>query len=158
MRNCLTLSSMATLMNSLVLSRVDYCISCHSGLPSCRLMRLQRILNTAARVVYRSRRYCHVSPLLKELGWLPIQGRIEKRICILTFNSLQGSAPMYLSSTIKLASQNPNRRRLRSANTRTLVTPSTRGPTIGGRAFPVIASKMWNNLPPEIRLIDSLGS
>ena len=37
------------------------------GLPAYQIDRLQSVLNAAARLVYSSRRYDHVTPLLREL-------------------------------------------------------------------------------------------
>jgi len=43
------------------------------------------------------------------------------------------------------------RRHLRSANTVSLVVPSTRRTTLGDRAFPAAAARAWNDLPSTIR-------
>jgi len=52
---------------SLVLSRLDYGSATLVGLPAYQIDRLQCVLNAAARLVYSSRRYDHVTPLLREL-------------------------------------------------------------------------------------------
>ena len=48
----------------------------------------------------------------------------------------------------------PHRRRLRSASTEQLDLdlPNCRRSTIGGRAFPVAGTKVWNGLPSDVRL------
>jgi len=46
----------------------------------------------AARLVYKARRSCHVSPLLRELRWLPIEKRIEEKIFTVTFKARNGIA------------------------------------------------------------------
>ena len=46
------------------------------GLPQEQLNRLQRIQNIAARVVTRSKKPCHITPILKDLHWLPVRYRI----------------------------------------------------------------------------------
>jgi len=50
------------------------------------------------------------------------------------------------------------RRHLRSADTTTLLVPSTRPVTLGDRAFPVAAARTWNSLPAQIRAASSLLS
>ena len=51
------------------------CHTGHAGLPAVQLDRLQSVLNAAARLIYRRRKFDHVSPLLKELHWLPVPER-----------------------------------------------------------------------------------
>jgi len=50
----------------------------------------------------------------------------------------------------------PHRRRLRSASTEQLDVPTCRRSTIGGRAFPVAGTKVWNGLPSEVTSASSL--
>ena len=46
------------------------------GLPQHLISRLQSIQNTATRVVTRTRKYDHITPVLKQLHWLPVRYRI----------------------------------------------------------------------------------
>jgi len=65
------------LCSSLVISRLDYCNAVLTGLPKCSLRPLQLALDMAARLVFKARRSCHVSAILKQLPVLPIEKRIE---------------------------------------------------------------------------------
>ena len=65
------------LIYAFVLSRIDYCIAILAGLPSALLDRLQRVINSAARLVLRVRRRDHMTRHLKYLSWLPIAKRID---------------------------------------------------------------------------------
>ena len=107
-RRSLTRSSAALLVSSLVLSRVDYCIAVHVGLPSTTLSRLQRVLHASARLVFRANPYDHVTPLLAKLGWLPIQERIKSRLGTITFQCRQGLAPAYLTSELTALTSLPD--------------------------------------------------
>ena len=62
-----------------------------------------------------------------------------------------------LPTSLRLTNNNM-RRRLRSASTSTLVVPPTRHSTIGDRAFPAAASRVWNSLPSSITLSTSLSA
>ena len=69
-RCCVLTQSVLSLVVSLVLSRLDYGSTTLVGLPAYQIDRLQSVLNAAAWLVYSSRRYDHVTPLLRELHWL----------------------------------------------------------------------------------------
>ena len=64
------------LVNSLVISRLDYCNSLLYDIPKYQRDKLQRIQNTAARMITGARSSDHITPLLKSLRWLPVEARI----------------------------------------------------------------------------------
>ena len=80
---------------SLVTSRLDYCHGLLCGITDELLCRLQKVQNNAARVVSGSKKYDHITPVLKDLHWLPIRKRIEFKILLLTFKCMQRCAPLY---------------------------------------------------------------
>ena len=65
------------------------------------LKRLQSVLNSAARLIHLTSRYKHVTPLLIQLHWLPIEQRITFKIAVITFKALHGAAPSYITDLIK---------------------------------------------------------
>ena len=55
----------ASLVNALVISRLDHCNSLLIGLPHYELQKLQKVFNTAARIVTtRTRPDAHITPVL----------------------------------------------------------------------------------------------
>ena len=90
------------LMVSLVLSKMDYCNSLLSGAPKSLINKLQRVQNCAAKVCLNKRKYDSVTPLLKELHWLPVQARIDYKIATLCHKFFLGSLPPYLSNLLTL--------------------------------------------------------
>ena len=112
-------------------------------------------LHAAARLTTEARRYDSISPILRGLNWLPIRGRIERRIWLLVMSCLRGEAPSYLVETIKDCSTLTARSCLRSASTRCLFRPASKRPNLGGRSFYVNAPQLWNSLPESLRVEDS---
>ena len=73
----LNMDSIKKLVSAFVLSRLDYCNSLFAGLSNDKITKLQRIQNTAARLVLKQPKRHHISPLLKDLHWLSIKARID---------------------------------------------------------------------------------
>jgi len=68
----------------LVHSRLDYCNVVFAGLPACDVQRQQSVLNTAVRLVAGSSRRDHVTSLLCDRHWLPVEQRVEYKLCSLS--------------------------------------------------------------------------
>ena len=97
-RRSLPLSAAKTVVNSFIMSRVDYCNGLLAGITQKQADRLQPILNACARIIYGAGRYDHVTPLLRDkLHWLRFAQRVEYKLCLLVFKALHGLAPGYLS-------------------------------------------------------------
>ena len=144
------LSDRATscLVNSLITSRLDFCNSALAGITSDQLNRLQRVQNSAARLVVKKRKYDHVTPILKELHWLPIDYRIKFKLCVLAYRHFEGTLPAYLSSV--LCTYRPPRT-LRSGSQKTLKIPKVDLKSAGERSFRFQCPTVWNSLPNSIR-------
>ena len=80
-----------------MLSHLDYCNSLLVGLPQYLIKRLQGVQNAAARSILRTPRSEHISPLLQNLHWLPVDSRTLHKVAALCHSSLFGSGPQYLS-------------------------------------------------------------
>ena len=73
------------LVHAFVTSRLDYCNGLLYGFPKYHISKLQRVQNTAARLITNTRKYDHISPALYNLHWLPVFYRIYFKILIVTF-------------------------------------------------------------------------
>ena len=62
-----------TIIKSLVFSKMFYCSSVWSNTSVTNINKLQAIQNFAARIVTRSRKFDHITPILKQLRWVPVK-------------------------------------------------------------------------------------
>ena len=76
-RRLLTPPCAKTLIHAYITSRLDYCNGLLYGFPAQQLNRVQSILNTAARLVTMTRKFVHITPILRELHWLPVCYRVQ---------------------------------------------------------------------------------
>ena len=77
---------------TLISSHLDYCNSVLAGLPDLEFHKLQSIQNSAALLITLTKKYDHVTPVLRELHWLPVKQRILLKILTLTFKALHNQA------------------------------------------------------------------
>lgn len=59
--------------------------------------KLQKVPNTASRIIFSTPRRDHVTPVLHRLHWLPVHIRKQHRISFLSSSSSSGSSPKYSS-------------------------------------------------------------
>jgi hypothetical protein len=145
----------ARLVTARVTSRLDYCNSVLAGLPAEQLNRLQRIQNNAARLVLKKGKRDHVTPLLKQLHWLPVKLRCQYKIAILAYRHFEGTLPAYLSASLCIYQPS---RSLRSSNEKLLKVPKCNTKSFGERSFSFVAPTVWNALPAGLRNAPTLTS
>ena len=116
-RACLSQCATETLVNSLVTSRLDYVNALLYGVSSDKLKKLQSVQHSAARLIFKKKKREHITPLLKELHWLPVEYRVSFKINLLTFKAIHGEAPLYLQEIVQPYQP---ARQLRSATQRNL--------------------------------------
>ena len=137
-------------VHALVISRLDTHNAVLYGLPDKTLAPMQRVLNSAARVVCRRSRFDRITPLLRELHWLPVRARVNYKILTLAHKVVNGGGPGYLSSFLQ-----PTVGRTRSTTFRSLQAKRTRT-KFGDRSFSACAPRLWNNLPLSLRALPEL--
>ncbi|KAI5627807.1 hypothetical protein C0J50_8354, partial [Silurus asotus] len=128
LRKMLSISDAEKLVHVFMTSRIDYCNALLGGCPASLINKLRLVQNVAARVLTRSRKYDHITPILSSLHWLPVN--------LLTRYNLP--------------------RALRSQNSGLLVVPRIPKSTKGGRSFSHLAPKLWNSLPDSVWESDTL--
>ena len=155
-RKYLSDEATAKLVTSLILSRLHYCNALLSGMSASSLSCLQRIQNTAARLVLKKKKFDHVSPLLRSLHWLPVADRVEYKLNTLCYKSIHQTAPSYLCDNI--STYTPARTLRSSSDPLSLQIPRYKLPTVGRRSFAVSGPTSWNKLPLSLRQRPTLSA
>ena len=124
-RRSLTEEAAKTMVHAFIASRIDYCNSILHGMSATHMRPLQNVLNAAARLVLRKRKFDHITAAARnQLHWLPIAQRVEFKVCLFVSKCLRNSAPTYLVEMCVPVSTKTYRSHLRSAAHGDLVAPS----------------------------------
>ena len=149
-RKYLDQSSTHKLVQSNVISRLDYCNSIYVNLPYVTLKKIQTVFNRAARLITGTPYRSHITPVLIDLHWLPVKARIEFKICVLTYKALMKNRPRYIYE--KLTRYETGH----IMNTRVAVDPERLleprcNLEMGARMFSYSAPRIYNKLPLYVR-------
>ena len=76
-RRSVTADVTKTLVKAFITCRVDYCNSVFNNISAVGILPLQRIINAAARVIVRKRKYDHITASIRDdLHWLPVRQQV----------------------------------------------------------------------------------
>ena len=141
-------------MNAIITSRIDYFNALLYGTYGKNLVKLQRLQNVAAKIIVGGSKYEHVTPILRELHWLPVESRIHFKIMVLVHRAVNDTGPVHLQELVNM--YRPGRS-LHSQSDMLLTRPRTRS-RAGDPTFVSAAADLWNTLPLNLRLIEDIGS
>ena len=131
---------MKLVVNSMVLSCLDYCNGLYFGIAEKHLKQLQILQNSAAKLITGKRKFDHVGDDLVSLHWLHVKKRIIFKIALLAYKAVNGFAPVYLQDMFRYSHH---------GHALKLITPSVRS-RYGKRSFSYVGPKIYNNLPTYI--------
>jgi len=117
-RQSLSVENAKTLVHALMASRIDFCNNILYRVAAVHLRPLQSVLNAAARLVLKLRKFHCVSissMIRNELHWLPVHKQIVYKLCLVVFKCQNEQAPSYLSLLCLPLSAVTTRRHLRAA-------------------------------------------
>ena len=151
-RKFLTTDACEKLIHAFVTSKLDYCNSLLVNIPKCDIAKLQKVQNVAARIVTKTDKFEHITPVIMELHWLPVALRIIYKLLLLTYKCLHDEGPSYLKDLVTYY-QPPVC--LRSSNQKLLRSRKYKLETYGKRGFCYAAPMYWNTIPYGIRAAQS---
>ena len=102
-----------------------------------------------------ARKFGHISPVSRELHWLPVGHRITDKVATVVCNCIHGLAPPYLTDDCVPVSTMSGRH-LGFADSRCLVVLRTEQCSVHVRNFAIASAVVWNNLPANLNLLLSL--
>ena len=92
MSRYLPMATKEGVVNAIITPRLDYCNSLLYGSSVSNIARLQRIHNSAARLMLCRPQSDSAMPLLCIFHWLPVPQRIEFKL-VFTYKAVHGDAP-----------------------------------------------------------------
>ena len=111
----------------------------------------------SARLITNTPRFCHITPVLCQLHWLPIGVRIKFKVILITFKAIHGLVPYYIQSLIKVKEKSSYNLRSNDELQLLLAPPTFKSiKTLGDRALQLAAPTLWNKLPSALRMETSL--
>ena len=141
-------------VQSLVLSLINYCISIWGGTCKTLLHNVQKLQNFAAKVaIGGARKYDHATPFIKELKWLTINDKYIFEKCTTVYKAVHGLYPDWyikfptVSERAASITRQENNLHIPRAKTDS-----------GARATTICGPRFWNNLPHYTRSSLSLHS
>ena len=100
-RRCLSHDVAEKIIHAFVTSQPDYSNGLLFGMSAASLRKLQRVQNTAVHILTGSRKYDHITPVLRQFHWLPVEYRVQYKILLVTYRALQGQAPSYIKDLLQ---------------------------------------------------------
>ncbi len=140
-------------LQSLVLSIINYDIIIWGNTSQTQLQRVKKIQNFAAKVALGGTTFDHVKPYLRELKWLKIKDKYSYELTLNIYNIITKNVPSWLFFL-------PTTREMCAVNTRQqhqLRVPKT-NICIAERSLLVSGPKLWNSLPNNLRNKTSAGT
>ena len=149
-KHILDRQTLITMFDALVFSKLYYCSSVWANTSKKNLEKLQRVQNFAARIITGTKKHEHISPVLRELNWLPVHLTVQYRDTVMAFKCMKGLAPSYLCEKFRKRSEVRSRA---TRNNNMLNVPFFKSAS-GQRTF---ATKLWNAMSDDMKNYDHIG-
>ena len=153
-KHALNFDLLVIIINALVFSKLYYCSSVWSNTSASNMQKLQLVQNFAARIISGATKFEHITPSLKNMGWLPVKKQVYLRDAIFAFKCMTGCAPTYLMSQCAIGRQISDRI---TRNSQQLNIPLFKTAT-GRRSFHYRIVNLWNSLDKDLKLCEDFAN
>ena len=156
-RNALSRRSAEKLVHAFVTTNIDNGNALLYGIKKEDSIKIQRVLNTGARTIFKKCKYDPVTQLLRELHWLPVEKRIDYKILMMAFKAQnEPDYPIYMKDMLtSQMSVHTSTRSMRPQQKFRLLNPKTKMKS-GERAYSKAAPQLWNILHHGVRASDTV--
>ena len=137
--------------SSCIQPHLDYTCTVWGNSNKNNIHQVQRLQNTAARIIHKNYDYINVRglDLVKNLGWQTFTERVDYLTASLMFKSIHGKAPFYLQDNIDMMCD------VISYNSRSKYTMDVMVPSYNKEqfksSFKYNGAVTWNKLPNEVK-------
>ena len=172
-RKYLSHQATETHIYAFIFSHIDYCNGLLNGVPKYQIHKLQRIQNIAGRLVNKLPKFSHVTPLLMDLHWLPVEYHIKYKLLLFTYKGIHQMTPQYINEMFTRKSTQYRSQLSSVARGIVFVNGNVSGDivfddiiylsvlrtnsvTFEQRSLAVAGPQLWNSLPIDIKMENSL--
>lgn len=135
--------------NSYILPIIDYGCLIWGRCTKINILRILKLQKRAARIILKADIMTPSNIMFKELNWLTFPQRVQYHSNTMVYKALNELAPEYISD-IFIKVSDSHTRTLRSTDNDLLRIPSSKT-NFFENSFTISASKLWNQLPLDIR-------
>lgn len=145
----LTTSMKRHLVKSLIVPKILYCSQIFTGMPITQWNVLKVCFNACVRYVFNLSLRTSVSPYVQDVLGCSLKQLAEFRACIFIHQLIAKQTPSYLAEILFFP---------RFQRHKMLCLPLTTGQKSASNPFFVAAPRLWNQLEPNLRRIESLST
>ena len=147
-KKCLQQGHLENLVHAVVSNRLDYCNILFMNINKDNIYKLQKLQNSAAKLILGKKRCDSATAALKQLHWLNVEARIMFKVLLLVHKVLRGKCSKTISLRYKGFNGRPD-------DYLKLQTPTFKT-VYGTRVFEYYATRLWNELPIALREEDDV--
>ena len=144
-RNILSIEDTECLVHAVISNKLDYCNSLYYGISKKNIRKLQKVQNTAARIVVNGDYKTPIHSTLRDLHWLEVESRILFKILLIVHKCIWCRCSKNIIELLNY------KQFTRSSSDHLLLHCPNVSTKYGKKSFSFTAPRLWNALPLNIR-------